>query len=203
MPNRKARIAQHTLSTTVDHDTGELIERNENTSYYIGKEPPYVKLYLEAILYLQDMPLGYNPVLLEVLRRMPWASDNSSIAINAAIKRQIAAKIGKSPSHISNVITDLVKAKILIRIDTGLYMVNPHLFGKGDWSDISRLRLHVTFDAAGRSFYSEIERSGNVPTKDEADADADRHAVTKHDAHADDQIPGQTSLVDFLTAANE
>ena len=37
-------------------------------------------------------------------------------------------------------ITKLVKKDILIRIDTGVYILNPIFYGKGKWKDILNLR---------------------------------------------------------------
>lgn len=31
----------------------------------------------------------------------------------------------------------------MIRIETGVYMLNPFFFGRGDWKDIEKLRLGV------------------------------------------------------------
>ena len=48
--------------------------------------------------------------------------------------------------------TDLVKGKVLFRVDKGVYRFNPYLFGKGDWQDIAKLRLEVNYDLKGKSF---------------------------------------------------
>jgi len=36
--------------------------------------------------------------------------------------------------------------------------VNPNFFGKGDWQDIARLRLEVTFDSKGKTIMGVIEK---------------------------------------------
>ena len=61
-------------------------------------------------------------------------------------------------SSINNAITDFVKGKILYRVDVGMYNFNPFLFGKGDWQDISRLRLEVNYDdIKGKTFKTVCE----------------------------------------------
>ena len=39
-----------------------------------------------------------------------------------------------------------------------MYRFNPYFFGKGDWQDISRLRLEINYDEIkGRTFKSNVE----------------------------------------------
>ncbi|KLV27094.1 replication/maintenance protein RepL, partial [Priestia megaterium] len=85
-------------------------------------------------------------------------SYGNQLVLNAALKRQIAEEIDLSVSSINNAITKFVKGELLERIDTGLYRVNPHLFGKGEWKDIAKIRLEVAFDSEGKTIMSEIER---------------------------------------------
>ena len=110
---------------------------------------------MDTILYLTDLPKGLNGILYAFLKRMSYGNQ---LVVNAALKRQIAKELDLSMSSINNAITKFVKGDLLIREDTGLYLVNPHLFGKGDWKDIAKIRLEVTFDANGKSIMSEIER---------------------------------------------
>ena len=40
----------------------------------------------------------------------------------------------------------------------GIYQFNPYLFGRGNWSDIAKLRLSVKYDEdKGRTFESQFE----------------------------------------------
>lgn len=152
------KINQMTEETIIDQD-GTVQAQVKTQVFNIESEPPYVKMYLDTLLYLKDLPKAHNPVLMAILKLLPWAnSEHQYFAINAALKRQMAAELGCSESRINNAITDFVKGDLLIRIDTGLYAINPHLFGKGEWKDIKRLRMQITFDAQGKSIKSVIER---------------------------------------------
>ena len=151
------RINQRIESITMD-ENGNMLKYDKNTTYNMGSEPPYVKMYLDTILYLKDLPKGYNPVLASILKRLPWANQEQGIAINAAVKRLMAKEINCSVSRINNAITDFVKGELLYRMDTGLYRVNANLFGRGEWADIAKLRLDVTFDANGKTIMGEVER---------------------------------------------
>lgn len=144
--------------TNVVNENGEFKTQRTDTSFYIDAEPPYVKMYLDTILYLKDLPRTHNPILHCILMRIPWANQNQDIAINAHIKRQIANEVGCSESKVNNAISDLVKGEVIYRVGVGTYQVNPHFFGRGQWSDIEELRLSITFNGEGTTIMGEIEK---------------------------------------------
>lgn len=158
------------LQTDIDGlVTGSKSEKN--VTYSIESEPPYVKMYLDTVLYLSDLPKSYNPVLSAILMRMPWANQCQDIAINSGVKRRIAKELGISVSRINNALTDFVKGKLLYRVDTGVYQVNPNIFGRGEWADIKKLRLEISFDASGKTIMAEIEKN-KKPTEQETNVTA-------------------------------
>ncbi|WP_317373177.1 replication/maintenance protein RepL [Helicobacter canis] len=161
MAENLRRINQYVEKIMVN-ENGNTIKKELNTVYSVPAEPPYVKMYLDTILYLKDLPKGHNPILMSILKRLPWANQEQDIALNAGIKRKIAKEVGCSVSKVNNAITDLVKGEVLFRIDVGVYQVNPHLFGRGEWNDIAKLRLEVTFDKNGKTILGEIERYKDI-----------------------------------------
>lgn len=161
MAENLRRINQYVEKTIVD-ENGNTLKKESNTVYSVPTEPPYVKMYLDTILYLKDLPKGHNPILMSILKRLPWANQEQDIALNAGIKRKIAKEVGCSVSKVNNAITDLVKGEVLFRTDVGVYQVNPHLFGRGEWNDIAKLRLEVTFDKNGKTILGEIERFKDI-----------------------------------------
>ncbi|ENL4423922.1 MULTISPECIES: replication/maintenance protein RepL [Bacillus cereus group] len=145
----------NTISRTVVNEDGQITHREEEKVINWGTEPNYIKVYLDTILYLKDLPKGLNSILYAFLKRMSYGNQ---LVVNAALKRQIAKELELSLSSINNAISKFVKGELLIREDTGLYKVNPHLFGKGDWKDIAKIRLEVVFDSEGKTIMSEIEK---------------------------------------------
>lgn len=156
------KIKQSVTETVID-DQGKVKERRSNQTLDWGKEPPYVKMYLDTILYLKDLPKGYNAILLSFLKHMSYAdsSEPQVIYINQAMKKKIAKDLDVSLSRINNAITDLVKGEVFERIDIGAYRVNANLFGKGEWQDIARLRLNITFDCNGKTIMGTVEKKSN------------------------------------------
>ena len=120
MAENLRRINQYVEKTIVD-ENGNTLKKESNTVYSVPTEPPYVKMYLDTILYLKDLPKGHNPILMSILKRLPWANQEQDIALNAGIKRKIAKEVGCSVSKVNNAITDLVKGEVLFRMDVGVY----------------------------------------------------------------------------------
>lgn len=57
-------------------------------------------------------------------------------------------------------ITDLHKQKFLIRKNRGVYILNPYIFGKGNWGDIYNLRKELELDIIFKEGEIEITRAG-------------------------------------------
>ena len=160
MPNIKQSV-----ETSIVNEQGELISKRANKILSWGSEPAFIKLYLQDVLYLSDMPKHHERILYELLKRSTYAGDKDGmqVCLSAGIKRIISKELGlKNNRSINNALSDLVKGKILYRIETGVYNFNPYLFGKGDWQDIARLRLDINYDdIKGKTFKTNIEYKTN------------------------------------------
>lgn len=129
---------------------GKIVNHRINKTISWGSEPSFIKLYLQDLLYLSDVPSGLERILYALLKRMSYAGDENGmeIIVNASLKRRICEELGiKNIGSVSNAITNLVKGEILIRKDVGIYQFNPYLFGRGDWQDICRLRVEIDYSA--------------------------------------------------------
>lgn len=152
-------IKQSVETKYIDINTGSVVESVEKNVINWGQEPPFVKIYLKDILYLKDLPKSYNPLLLALLKRAGWAKDGMEVSLTAGTKRLIAKELDlKNIRTINNALSNFVKADVLFRIETGVYRFNPYLFGKGDWQDISKLRLQVEYTLEGKTFSTKVEQ---------------------------------------------
>ena len=128
-----------------DRQTGEVLRTK--TMVQFKKEPEFVKLYLDCLgVFTKNGGLDscLNDMLLAVLRRMTYATDEQIVSLNAYVKESICKETGKSPKRLEQAITIWVKNKVLVRVARGVYKVNPYILGRGDWRDIENLR--ATFD---------------------------------------------------------
>lgn len=152
---------KQSVETSVINEQGELVSKRANRTLSWGSEPAFIKLYLQDVLYLSDMPKHHEKILYELLKRSTYAGekDGMQVCLSAGIKRIISKELGlKNDRSINNALSDLVKGKILYRVETGVYNFNPYLFGKGDWQDIARLRLEVNYDdIKGKTFKTVCE----------------------------------------------
>ena len=159
---------KQSIETSVMNEKGEIVSKRANQTLSWGEEPKYIKLYLQDILYFSDMPKHHEKILYELLKRTTYASEKEGmqIILNASVKKRIAENLGiQNIRSINNALSDLVRGKILYRIDTGLYGLNSYFFGKGDWQDISRLRLEINYDEIkGRTFKTVCDYSEKIET---------------------------------------
>jgi len=133
----------------LDKETGELQDYEFVTEAVVSREPDFVKLYLNTILTAKNLPITHNALLNELLLRMSYADveEGQIIYIVPYDRERIAIKLGLKADTVKKTIIDFVKTGILRKIANGKYQVNPHLFGKGEWNDIKRIRATFIFES--------------------------------------------------------
>lgn len=151
----------------INENTGEINVTKivkEGTYREVRDEPAFVKLYLDTVLLNKNISVNRNPILNELLKLMPYASSEVNyFALNKSIKERIAKQVDLSLQTVNNAITEFTKAKILLRLNRGLYQMNPLFFGKGDWKDIKKIRGNIEWSKHGITFTDmEIEKEDEV-----------------------------------------
>jgi hypothetical protein len=132
-----SKIIRNEIETIID-EHGNFKEQRRSQTILLPTEPPYIKLYLENIVMLKHLPKVSSNVLHELIQFVDY---DSEINLNPNVRRKIKERLGfKNNRSLSNEITKLLKAGILKRIVYGSYMLNPHLFAKGYWSNIKNMR---------------------------------------------------------------
>lgn len=160
----KKRINQIHEVEAIDFKTGEIDRTVTDTSYTIDAEPAFIKLYLADLLYLNDLQTNQAGLLHALLQKMNY---DNQIVLNAALKREIAQKLKISVGTLDNNLSKFCKGKILKRQDRGIYIANPHLFGKGTWHEIVQNRnahidMTINYTESGRSFNAFLSQSSNT-----------------------------------------
>jgi hypothetical protein len=147
----------------VDRESGEITETD--TTLRLPREPAHIKLYLAGILYHAHLPAWQNKVLSALWQRVEL--ETNEIHLSTGLKKRIVKELAIGLQAFNNALTQLVKAKVIYRVDKGIYMPNPHLFGRGSWENIHSLRLQIKFTPEGQ------EISGEVTKTKEGNADDD------------------------------
>lgn len=150
MNRQRSKVLRET--TIVNVETGEV--KSSVQESIVAKEPDFVKLYLADLVMVNNIPKWVTGILWELLKRMAYGNE---IVLNSSIKKRIALELNIVPKTIDNALVTFVKKNILIRKDTGVYLANPYLFGKGDWNSIRKIRLQVEYSSLGKNLEAEIE----------------------------------------------
>lgn len=140
--NKKNAVSVET-ETTIDTQTGELIQQTETvlTKVY-DQEPDYVKLYTADIGKLLELPGCCPEVLSCIASHMAYGN---IIVLYGPIKEIMMAELNMNRNTFNKAIDELYKAGILIRHSRACYVVDPELFGKGQWKDVKKLRLSIEY----------------------------------------------------------
>lgn len=130
----------------LDSETGEIIRRKKFTSTLIEKEPPHVKIYLEDIAKINDLPPAASKVLNILVQNMGY---NNMVPMLKPFKEVICHSLDIKMNTLEKVIALLKEKHILHTFSRGLYILDPYLFAKGRWEDIKNLRLIIEYDKEG------------------------------------------------------
>ena len=130
-------------------------------------EPSYIKLYLQDISYLNNLPSGTDKILYEFLKYLNYENE---IVLTKVIKQRIADKLKLSLGHVNNKIQSLSKLEVLIRVGQGVYSINTFILAKGKWNEIIKhrhnLKLEVFYsEENGREVKQSTEKSDRVGSR--------------------------------------
>lgn len=173
----KTTIVNEATVNVVDED-GVIIhqEKSVGTRTIYKQEPPYIKLYLEDILYMSDMPKSLSGLTYSLAKRATFADKDQGLVVYLPtfLKQQLLEECGYAKLHsLDNAIGKLCKGGIIKRLGTGAYQLNPYLFGRGEWKDIDNIRATWDYDAIkGRTF------SASFTYKDENNEEDNRETST-------------------------
>lgn len=142
----KSKVSKSTIIQHVDQDTGEVIDLVKTQTFGIEKEPPYIKMYVDDITRLKDLPPGMSKILMELIKSMGY---NNVIPTYKPIKQMICARLGIRMDYLNKAISTFHKKGLLIRLHRGIYVADPELFARGKWEDIKNLRLVVEYAEDG------------------------------------------------------
>lgn len=135
----------------INFDTGQISTSTRTNVAHFPAEPPYIKLYLDDIAVMHNLPKGSSNLLHELLRQVNY---EGLINLNSSVKDKIAKTLSyKNRQSVDNGLSKLCKENLLRSHARGVYEVNPHLFGKGDWGTIFLRRqsftMQVHYDEKG------------------------------------------------------
>lgn len=157
-----AKIVQLEQKTEVDYETGEVTKQTSSRVINLPQEPPYVKMYIDDVGKLLDVPPGPRMVLYQLVRRLDY---EGFISLTPAARERIAKACDINVRTMSNYLTTLSASGILRHAGRGEYEMNPNLFAKGDWKDIAKRRQDFELTVQYRSDGSKVLKGRAVPSE--------------------------------------
>jgi hypothetical protein len=140
----------------IDFSTGETNQETSTKVVKIPTEPPYVKLYIDDLCAIVDIPDSLKTVLLQMLRKLDY---DGYITLSTRFRKELCEKLSIKDQTLRNRLTDLVKKQLLIKDGTNEYIANPHYFARGDWKKIIEQReaftMKITYSDNGRTIITE------------------------------------------------
>lgn len=147
----------------LDSSTGEMLAEERIEKRRVSREPDFIKLYLDDIMLLSDIPKQKSDIMYLLLKKMNY---DNEITIVHAHKAEISEKLNCSLINIDKTLKILCDKGILRRKYRGVYEANPYLFGKGRWEDIEALRLQIDYQKGGKKRIIGIYEEGKIELKD-------------------------------------
>lgn len=127
----------------IDETTGEIKATRKFKNYKVDKEPPHVKIYLEDIAAINQLPPSASKVLNLLVQSMGY---NNMVPMLKPFKEMICANLDIKINTLEKITSQLVEKGILHKFARGLYLLDPYLFAKGKWENIQNLRLIIEYD---------------------------------------------------------
>lgn len=142
------KVYQTEINTVIDHETGEIKTVEQNQKSYVEREPDYVKLYLQDITRLKDLPPSASSLMTLIIKSMGY---NNLFFAFKPLKEMFCEELKMPLNTLNKQIERLKSAGILLAIPNkrGCYLVDPNLFARGSWNDIKQIRLVIDYNVDG------------------------------------------------------
>ena len=145
-------------------------------------EPEFIKVYLRDLMKLKDLTRTDAAVLYWLMQNSTYASHRSGqcVILNGSVKEEMREMLGlKNRRSIDNALTALCKSELICRTAPSIFRLNPHIFGLGNWRDISKIIMIWEYDLIQRhkAMRTKLECDREVAEKrllDEAVAELER-----------------------------
>ncbi len=128
-------------TTEIDYETGEIKRESSTSSHNFGKEPPYIKFYINDLTTILKIPNAQRNTLDLMLKKLDY---EGYIALSTRYKKEMAQKLGVSDQSLRNNISKLAKTGIIKHSSYGEYIANPNFFARGEWRNIVEQRKEFT-----------------------------------------------------------
>jgi len=168
---------------SIDNKTGEIIHIKNRKISKVPRTPDFIMLFTKHLAFLEHLIKGETAVLFEILAK--YVGFENLLNISAPIRASITNKLKVDKSYVNKAIQGLMKKNIIIKNSEGLLYLNPHLFGKGNWEDIHKLRHEIAYDFDFENF--EYQESRKVSIIYDTEFDIKNHNIIDTQEYEDEK----------------
>jgi hypothetical protein len=149
--DRGSRVIFQEIERHVDHKTGRITGETTSKIVRHPAEPPYVKLYIDDLCELVQVPTSLKDTLILLLRKLDY---DGYITLSPRFRKDLYEKLSIQDQTLRNRLVQLVQKGLLVREGTNEYLANPFYFARGDWKSIVEQRqafqMRITYSESGR-----------------------------------------------------
>lgn len=154
-----SKVVYSSNTTTVDHETGEVMKEVTSNVIQLPVEPPYVKMYINDLCSLIGLHEAQKSLLMLLLRKLDY---EGYIVVTGRFKALVCAELNIQDGTFRNRLSALVKSGLLAYSSRTEYRVNPNFFARGNWKDIIEQRKNfemvVSYGPKGRKIETRLTK---------------------------------------------
>ncbi|NOQ32442.1 MAG: hypothetical protein GQ570_15140 [Helicobacteraceae bacterium] len=177
---------------TVDQQTGEITTTSSRRLSKASRTPDFVMLFSKHVAFLEHLTKGETVVLAEILAK--YVGVENLLNMSPAIRATITKKLDVDKSYVNKAIKGLSAKEVIIKDDNGLSYLNPHLFGKGNWDEVEKLRHEIAYDFDFQTM--EKVETRKVITITDKEFDMNEHKVIEATQTVENGVNVQEILVE-------
>lgn len=135
-------------TSSVNMQTGEVIEREESVLLRTKKRERFMLLYVENFNAIVNLTKKSQEILAQILTKKVTFGTNE-VVLDSVFRAELTERVKSSRQVVTNCIAELVNKKILKRekrVGGYVFFLNSYLFGQGEWNTIEKQRQQFTID---------------------------------------------------------
>lgn len=117
----------------------------------MAKTNSYLNFYFKDLLFFTDVPKGTSQVLEALYKRCITTENGMVVYISVGMKKEIAKDLGyKNLISVTNAISKFSENNVLKKLDTGVYLLNPEVFGMEPIKENEKITLSLIYQNGKR-----------------------------------------------------
>ncbi len=206
MAKKKDTTVYTHISETVNNVTGEVVSTKKDEVIRREKTPQFIMLFTEGApdLVKANLTKSQSHVLWKILEK--YTHTGNSLKITTATKKIMAKELNLTLRTVGAYIRVLIHKNVIQELDiygSKDYFLNPHIFGRGEWNNIKKLRYETTVEFNFEKNEAQTTRTTKSTYKDADKLTEKPHQVVEVNSHKEQNgTLNQTVVVEEIEDKN-